>query len=409
MTGGRPEPSAVISRAELERRLRLDDVDGAELSELITRRFRSARHETDRSSRVPYDGPAALLLHYSGSGRLTGIEPGPALTEETVAELELQAGELLLAAAVPRVARMVLFAPQPVVGYWRHRDLAVIRQVPDGLPQAPFAMAEHPLLLEVAYQGAEDGFLDAHRSHRVPRQLALVLTLLLPHLTLPSHHRGRKEWALLPPMSRETLAGPGPAEISTGYVELGYGLGEFDRRADAFTARDAAPDLPVEDTPTYYTGDGDWRLPTSLHDDLDHFTALEPERQRLLLRAAFWLHHAQVTRHHSMSAAYTAAVQSVEVLVDGAQALPPTKAFKEFVDRYAPADRAGAGAERRDLYRVRSNLTHGSRLFLSDSETGWFGTGPPQAYEYRQLAEAMRVCRTAVVNWLRHHGSTGRA
>ncbi|MFJ6635775.1 hypothetical protein ACIQMR_30905 [Streptomyces sp. NPDC091376] len=61
------------------------------------------------------------------------------LESALVAQIEKEIEDKLVSAPVPKVARFVMYAHVPVVGYWRYRDRIVLRQVPAGAPQPPRA------------------------------------------------------------------------------------------------------------------------------------------------------------------------------------------------------------------------------------------------------------------------------
>jgi len=79
----------------------------------------------------------------------------------------------------------------------------------------------------------------------------------------------------------------------------------------------------------------------------------------------------------------------------------PTKLFREFIERFAPAVDSSDDLARKRLYAVRSMVTHGNSLFYADEsvDVGWHS--PTPMHEYRRLMDgAKRVCRRAVIGWL---------
>ncbi|TKA00108.1 hypothetical protein FCI23_43560 [Actinacidiphila oryziradicis] len=140
-------------------------------------------------------------------------------------------------------------------------------------------------------------------------------------------------------------------------------------------------------------------LPTYLTRCLAAFDALNATDRLLLLRAAHWIHHAAQVRELSASAAYTAVVQSVEVLVDTQGGQSTSAAYRAFVEDHAPATTDTMRTMHRSLYRVRSQISHGSRLFVSDLEVSGM-PNPQRWHEERLLDHATAVCRTAIINWL---------
>ncbi|MFE6825300.1 hypothetical protein [Streptomyces sp. NPDC057690] len=356
-----------------------------------------------------------LTLIYDKRGRLTGIEPGPDWSEEIAVQLQREVESKLMSAPVPRVRIMGLYAAHPVVGYWRYKEKLVLREVPSTLPQAPMLSADHPLICEIAYEGSGDGLVDMARADRESRQLVLFLTLLVRGLKLPNHHQSRKSWAYLPPFeANDSIGRPEP---HSGYVQLGYKLNGIPARTDELTEQADAAAMPTAAIPPeYISHDLTLTLPESLTDDLDGFFSLTPNDRRRLLRSAYWLHHSRQVFYYSKSAAYTALVQSVEVLLEPpseqAQCSTclrstgpgPTRLFMDFINRYAPARTAAERSMHKDAYRIRSKIAHGDHLFVLDEETG-FMSGQTHALELEQLGHAQKVCRTAVIAWLRERSS----
>ncbi|MEU2582549.1 hypothetical protein ABZ612_06220 [Streptomyces avermitilis] len=404
-----------MARSEVERRLGLHSVDEDELRDLLIRTIGSAKSSTMTRLELPYEGPVTLALIYDKRGRLNAIEPGPGWTEELAASLQGEVASKLQSPPVPRVRVMGLYAAHPVAGYWRYKDKMVVREVPSTLPQAPMLSADHPLICEIAYEGSDDGVVDMARADRESRQLILLLTLLVRGLTLPNHHQSRKAWAYLPPFkANEPLGRP---ESHSGYVQLGYNLNGIPARTDALSEQGDATVMPTAAVPPeYISHDLTLTLPESLADDLDGFFDLTPNDRRRLLRSAYWLHHSRQVFYYSKSAAYTALVQSVEVLLDPspeqsqcpdcqrAMGPGPTRLFMDFINRYAPARTAAERSMHRDAYRIRSKITHGDHLFVLDEETG-FMSSQTHVLELEQLGHAQKVCRAAVIAWLRERAS----
>lgn len=82
-----------------------------------------------------------------------------------------------------------------------------------------------------------------------------------------------------------------------------------------------------------------------------------------------------------------------------------TSAFRAFVDQYAPATSDVMRKRHQSLYRIRSQISHGTRLFVSDLEVR--GMPNPQRWHEEQLLDhATAVCRAAIINWLLARAAT---
>lgn len=396
------------SQQELERRLGLGTVDEQELAFILGNIIQRAQYTAE--DRVDYpdaDHPLISLLYDRKKGGLTGVVAGQGLTEDIIAQIECEVANKLLAPAKTMVHRMHLFAHLPTEGYWRYRDKLLICRAPDEAPRPFFLLAPHPLILEVKFSGATDGFIRNLRAQREPRQLALLLSLLVPGIKVPSLG-GQHSWVM------ETKPPPDSPGSQSVLAQDFYFIPNFSGFADELSEQEQLPAIELVPSPP-----GDVRvdqvlvLPADIAKYLDAFMGLSTEDRRKILRAAYWLHHAQEVGNLSKSANYQAMIQAVEALIDVPKGGPqcpqcnrsvgkgPTKRFIEFVDHFAPKSDAGEESARKLLYSTRSYLAHSDGLLYADEETGIGWHGPKPVYE-RQLADRTHdICRRAVTGWLR--------
>jgi hypothetical protein len=141
-----------------------------------------------------------------------------------------------------------------------------------------------------------------------------------------------------------------------------------------------------------------------------YFACARDDRDRFL-RASFWFQYTQRVSNISRSGAFTAYVSAVETLMPTIRpesicsecmrpiGIGPTKQFIDFVEQYAP----GAGdlaKQRRNLYALRSALSHGGKLLHSDRH-GWGGSLTPAMISSWDDERAMwQIVRSVLVNWL---------
>ena len=76
----------------------------------------------------------------------------------------------------------------------------------------------------------------------------------------------------------------------------------------------------------------------------------------------------------------------------------PGERFRTFIEQYAPG--ASLEIRRRDMYRLRSAILHGSALMTmdQDSHLGW---APPEQNETDLMDELWGLTRNAMRNWLK--------
>lgn len=380
-----------MTQAEIEQRLHLAEVDHGELATLLSFEFGSSSTLDGRRVAYPNATPQALLVEYSG-GKIWRILPQPGLDDETVLKLERRVQQELLTPPVRKVGRFILYFPEPALGYWAHGEHLVLRQPAPESPQAHPWSDLHPVLCELAYQGATEPIPDLHRRERAVRHTKLLLTLLVPGLADHTDSYARTAWVLPAGTDRESVC-----------MQQIHLIKDFDAVGNELTEQAELPAMPTADNlyeakPWELAQHSTLVLPATLGADLDRFHALDRSSQREFLRAAFWHHQARLLHHRSLSASYQALVQSIEVLAastptpDGAR-----KQFKAFLRDYIHGDWDGAD----DLYGLRSRIVHGNTLMLADEE--WLGFHPnPRASDERiRHLMAEQVSRAGAINWLR--------
>jgi hypothetical protein len=154
--------------------------------------------------------------------------------------------------------------------------------------------------------------------------------------------------------------------------------------------------------------------PLSLPDNFEellaaYFSLLSSQRDRFM-RASHWYQFARRAWNFSSSAAFTALVSAVEALMPETKAdrhcdacnrplgAGPTKQFIDFVDRHVPGGGETA-TRRRQLYSLRSALSHGGKLLHADRFT-WGGMTSSSLSEWDDQRALWRLVRLILTNWL---------
>ncbi|MEV4943641.1 hypothetical protein [Streptomyces zaomyceticus] len=386
-----------ITNDELKCRLHIGTADPDELLELLSHLMGECQSLDERRLvfPAPNSGRAQITLGFNVGGRVTDATAGEALTEEVLAEIEAQIRSQLLAPPQPRVVRKVLYSTQPVRGCWRFKDVLTLRSLPEGNPEVPWLSDIHPLIFECVYPGTgdSDSILNFSRGERIAGAWMSVLAVVAAHLVLPEPGPARMMWAT-PMLGRSAPA--------SEWVRAGYEPQVWDEQGtlDKIAVTDEHTGIARCESPLH--------LPTYLAPCLQAFDALGDTDRRSALHAAHWFRHA-VKVGQSASAAYTAVVQSVEVLVKSHGGESTSKTFRDFIDRYAPASDETMAKRHRDLYRIRSLISHGERLFVSDRDVLGMMPNPQRWHEESLLAHATAVCRTAIINWLLTAGARTQA
>jgi hypothetical protein len=132
--------------------------------------------------------------------------------------------------------------------------------------------------------------------------------------------------------------------------------------------------------------------------------------RKLLVRAAYWLNHADQVLRLSQSASLVAAIQAIEVLLPAVkgETCPscnrekgpgPTRKFKDFLQQYAPTNDSEERKARDLLYKQRSQLVHGHELLGTDGDYHFGWTNPAHAFDRMTLDGAVRLARIATIKW----------
>ena len=393
-------------------RIRIGDVDQSEFELVLQAHFGHGRalSETSIEYRYAADGPSALALQYDDDGLLVGAFVREGLRANTIDQLASEVRTKLVEGGKAVVRKRVLFSRTPVVGWFRYLDKFQIRPPPNDAPLAPTIIAPHPFWLEYRFRRSVDNHISIFRGARVAKELELLLIGVLIMMDgLPSIN-ARYSWVIPPPQE-------GTEMLSDLRQELYTWPGQTDPDMDDFTPAPQGREIRRIPLQEYYR-----RLaisvgePFAVPDGAEHFldayfNDLSANGRERFLRASYWLRWAEQVIGESKSAGYTALVSAVEALMGratGGEKCPtckmdtgpgPTARFKSFVERFAPSPHF-SNADRRRLYSLRSDLSHGSKLMHED-RMEW---GPAMTargiQSWTDRDNMWQVVRAVLVNWL---------
>jgi hypothetical protein len=217
---------------------------------------------------------------------------------------------------------------------------------------------------------------------------------------------GQNVWGLVVEQREPEL------RLRTEYIQRGYVIEGWNPQDPDFS--NTFPQCDVVPSDEYYAQPGIlpdtvFSVPALAEPFFDAFYALDKAGRDRILRACYWYHLADELWRSSHSAAFTALVQAIEVLVDwgsGAGQCPecgqsldagPTAKFSEFVDQYAAGTDTKA---RKHLYGQRSSLTHGRALFLRDRQQWMAGLHPQSIGEQNEHRHLRLIARDVIINRL---------
>lgn len=388
--------------------LRIGEIDHDDLISTLSSIFPRGRTDGDR--KVHYqtqEEETAVTLEYAKKGNLIKATPGPALTEDVVTKLSV-AVEQALTLGEPVVWREVFFSALPVDAWWRYQDEWQITPAPPEAPRPPAVIGEHPFILELRVEKHPDMMIYfRHRAKRL-RELQLILAIALRGRITRFTERSvsQFDWKYIHPV----LDG---AEWRSDCLQNGYHIPGFNAQLDSFTSIETLKSIKVVPDEEYYArvgiGVGDsLEIPEILEPVLEAFEKASPTYRDRFLRACYWFDRGDEVWSLSASLSYLALCNAIEVLLGHGEADPcptcgkdrapgPTQRFAGLVSEYAsPLPKA----QQRELYELRSSLTHGHTLLDLDLP-GAFGGLVPKQIEQRHTHEIGRnIARAAIINFI---------
>jgi hypothetical protein len=405
-----PETSERAAVNDLRSTFLTDRVDQSELEQLLQLHFGGASSETNEEIQYARPGQAvALVLRYGDDDKLARIEPGQGLGPDDVPQIVEKIQRLLLDPADSAIGQTVLFASLPMSGYFSYGGLFQLVPVPPDAPRPRFAMAQHPLLLQYRFPGSADVMIKMLRSARVGRELELLCTALTFHIHGALGNVARHHWSVIG-------GAENPAALRSEYCQEGYMWSGANGLPAAYSSLEGLQAVERMPAQAYYRQRGisvgqQLGMPDSFEQLLDAYFARAPHDREKFMRASHWYQYAQRTSSYSHSGSYNALVSAVEALMPDVApdsycdcckrplGAGPTKRFVELVDLHAPGPGTTA-KQRRQLYSLRSALSHGGRLLHTD-RFSWGGMTPAYLADFYNQRDLWQLVRLVLVNWLR--------
>jgi hypothetical protein len=386
--------------------LNASTVDQAELSIVLLEYFtRSTQIEERRVVYMREEGQEALSLCYNRNERLFAIKPGAHLQEGDIQRLRQEIANALITPGPTQYGRAIMFSHVPVTGYFRWQDKLQILPVPENAPRPRNHWSgDHPFLLEISFPGSAHQSVTSQRREKHLREMGLLLApLFLPGIRLQSNEM-HEAWVY-------DTEEPGLMSV---HRQARYQYEGFNGAPEAFTDTRGLRQLTSIDYLDYYSREGigiddTLEIPTTLSESLRRLDRINSEDRNRYLRASYWLSYSRKVWRLSKSAAFTALISAVEALFPApALAAPcpscghntnpgPTAQFQELLELLLPGSSISPKLKN-ELYRIRSKLAHGDRLFYQD-QIG-FGFHPTSNNEMNRLRHLTNVVQVAIYNWL---------
>ena len=389
------------------------DLDSAELRLLLNEQV-GGPGQYDRRSDIanklylPLAGPSCRIGLTFRDKKIVAIEPGPAFDAAEWDRVSEEIEKSILAGPI-KVGREYSFSSFRVEGWWRGESSGVqILPAPDDAPRADVESAEHPFILEFPVQVSDLWRLTNYRRMREHRKLTLLLNVLLAGRTNLQPRRSENFWAI---------------DLSDDSQEIKWVQQFYFAKLGAVVIDELSPpaaeQLEEVEPEEYYTKVGHdgkgLRVPGDVDESICLYLRLSTADRAKFDRAAFWMDIASRQWTVSVSSSFASLVSAVESLTDRGtihrvyceqckgscqhEAPGPTKRFRDFLEEHAPG--ASLKSRRNKMYRLRSDILHGSDLMQLDQDLA-FGWDPPSWDERELHKELWGLMRLAGRNWLRN-------
>lgn len=399
-----------MTQGTLFEQFKVADVNQAELEAILMWHFDCATGLSSKEIHYERQGEGcALALQYDANGKLRAINTGSGLMDKDITEITQKIDQLLIQTSGTSVGQTVLFAHQPVNGYFKYGDKFQIVPVPPEAPQPPIAVGDHPLLLQFTFPRNDNAHIEIIRRTRIAREIELLCVAFTNGIWKGSNHVARHHWVNTQPQNQNIHR--------SEYCQETYFYEDINYVPNTFTETKAISPIALTPSNDYHSSHGvvigqNLDLPDNFENQLDCFFNAPLEVRERFLRASFWFQHAQLVASISKSASFTALMSAIEALMP--EAMPSghcdacnrpispgsTRRFKEFIEQFAP-DIQTTSADKRKLYALRSALSHGGSLLHSD-RNGWTPGMTSRSVEEWENHDAMwRIVRIALVNWIR--------
>lgn len=390
-----------MDQGDLASSLYYDQVDPEELVQVALETLGAGVYESPDEFICHRPGlPPALHFKFKGK-KLRTITAGPGLSNDDIHSIQSRIRTEILNPERTIAGRMILFSAFPVTGYLRAGNSLQICPVPSHAPKPKDPQeGDHPFLIEFLVNDSPNLSIRINRIYSAAQKLALFLGAISEGVITAPSTSNHFRWV--------TRNDP---KSQYEHALEGYGYADFERHQEGFTEYGSMSHIEYVDDRKYFERMGfdsgrSLQLPNSFEQLLNIFLQLNPALQDKFCRAAYWYSLAQ--SQESSSARFLHLIQSIESLLPPAEARSicptcekergdgPTQRFKEFLEKLVPAHPELAQT-RNQLYRLRSNLSHGWDIFGRDFGRNYI---PSSAEQTMKIFEAYQLARVGLINWL---------
>lgn len=416
------DPHIPMDQEELKNAFYLDVINHDELLSLILSNFGHSSHEP--LSRIyqysqQQDSKMELEIHTNDKGRVSRISLGDDFSTKDLQDLSKKIKNSLVDNQTISVAQVVAFATNcEVDGFFKYKDEFQILPVPEGSAKPSQIVADHPFLLEFKFTACPEPMINAMRRRERETRILRLLSFFTQGIIRQASPFGFSAW-VVKQLDEQNW--------TSECLQQGYFYNcRLDQGPHTATANLAAID--VAPASEYFRLFGSFnhkrpyflQLPDNLSALFDWVAALRAEEHDKFFFACTWFYYSREIWLDSRSASFMALITAIECLTEkptscqecgsplrdkiekcatcGEPKYRLTKNFKQFLETHVPfIDQFPT--EKRLMYKLRSQLTHGAILLNTDIEPGnWIGS---KQTEQDQLHRNVNfIAFVAIYNWL---------
>lgn len=391
----------------IARELPLGQVDHHEVIWVLLSYFGHAANVAPFTYQFQKQGvPGTLIVKTTKDGKIETVTASDDLGRQRIEGLKADIDSTLLEGQTLTAGYGVLFsANRPVEGVYRYREMFVLGPVPVDAPRLQYQAGDHPFIISFSYLNSTAFMIAQMRRQERVTTLGRYLGFLLNGSVRPPARFTPREWI---------LEGE-PPTLTSRFAQGGYTMPTEPVVSLPLRPPAGVPPMVELSHEQYYeeelAGPGDQlAVPDNLTNTLDLIFGLPSGLRDRFDLAVAWFAQSGGVREESWSTSYAALVIALETLLEtgprvtcelcGQDKYASTRRFREFLRRYLPGIDAHPKVRDR-LYKVRSELVHGGRMFEQDLRPWRGGISPVGDSEMLLLGMARRLVRLAMYNWLR--------
>lgn len=341
-------------------------------------------------------------VHFKADGTIASMEGELDKTQREA--LSNQISSILIENQPLVVGQSLCFtAHDAVEGVYRYNDIFQVLPIPADAPHAPMVAADHPFVLQFRYSSCSDGTINGYRRMEKAVKLTRILNTLCTNAVFPSPRYVQHFWGILP-----------EKEFTCRVIQEGYGYAGFAPELKDFSNSNELAPIQIVPAATYYdidffSGHYAVTLPDSIEKYLDKVFSLKGEDAAKFAIASTWFSQVRSLWRHSSSSALIAVVSAIEALLDktsesckecGQPRFEITKKFRALLKEFVPGIEELFPQEFKAIYKMRSDVAHGSALLVADLEYWNYFGAPLQQWQDEFQRNTFHITATALRNWV---------